>query len=51
MPETLKIILSALFLIVEIAVNASTALFLVFGTFALRDIANSLKKKEDSDNV
>lgn len=51
MLETLKIIFSYLFLIVEMAVNASFSFFLVFGTFALRDIANSLKKKEDPDNV
>lgn len=51
MPEILKNILAVIFLIAEIAVNASIAYFLVFGTSALRDIADSLKKKENSNNV
>lgn len=47
MNEIIKYIVGYIFVIAETAVNASAAFFLIVGTVALKDIANSLKSNKE----
>ena len=47
MNEIIKYIVGYIFVIGETAVNASVAFFLIAGTVALKDIANSLKSNKE----